>query len=110
MLKPFRERPRPHQFEVRYLYGPKAAKERLRTWFVRRVCPLIEFTINVSYLCGLGYVFLLAIVHSTAPQIEQADKRPLDLPAVRGDLKRQEECCALPAGSWLTQTIDTASR
>jgi hypothetical protein len=125
-----RERTRPFQFELRYLYGVRTRRERFGAWFRLRVRPAIEFTISVSYLCGLVCVLLLwGFRGVAAPQINQpsqplaihdygfaqSDNAFLRSVTDRSEIGREAKtylirCCGSSLGPWVTQTVDTASQ
>jgi hypothetical protein len=65
------ERPRRHQFELRYLYRPKSRPEQ--KWLSR----IGQFTLSMVHLCGFAYVLLLAVAIGSRGHAYEPPAKPL---------------------------------
>jgi hypothetical protein len=109
MSRPVRERTRSHQFELRYLYGPKA-------WHAYLIEEMVCAGELLFWVClgTFGFVFILVFAFETARSFDQPYKPP---PRPFGSYGTADEgtipvlfrCCGASDG-WNTVIVEKASR
>jgi hypothetical protein len=86
----FLDRPRRHQFELRYLYGLKTRRERLRE-LLRRIEPAVEIALGCVCGSGWGIVFLVVLATGNRGRAYEPSPKPLANPAEDESLRLKSD-------------------